>query len=233
MSGNSHNIEKVPELPPPNLLAGESDVHFTVTAVQQHREFGSTTHPCSFHFAKAVEEEIATRDPQEFSPPETVSSEQMSTCTKDEESCRHRRERNRDAAARWRFRRRAREERLRKHTICLENANSGLRTEIARLQHELRSLSKHVMNHMELCHAGPSYTGQLTTGPTGTHHVQDSSTLPQDSINSVNQFIQSIKQTKTYKSKKCWCTPELCIPFLHWLKKQVHRNTLYTNMHKQ
>ncbi|XP_019624456.1 PREDICTED: protein fosB-like [Branchiostoma belcheri] len=176
MSGNSH-IEKVPELPPPNLLAGESDVHFT--AVQQHREPGSTTHPCSFHFAKGGEEEIVTRDSQDFPPSETVSSEQMSTITKDEESCRHRREKNRDAAARCRFRRRAREERLRKHTICLENANSGLRTEIARLQHELRSLSKHVMNHMELCHAGPSYTGQLT-GPTRTNHVQDSSTTPQD-----------------------------------------------------
>ncbi|CAH1259004.1 Hypp2129 [Branchiostoma lanceolatum] len=61
--------------------------------------------------------------------------------------------------------------------VCLENANSGLRAEIARLRQELKRLSVHVMNHMELCHAAWR-TEQLTAAPR-TDNEQDSAT-PQD-----------------------------------------------------
>ncbi|CAH1258992.1 JUNB [Branchiostoma lanceolatum] len=175
MSENS--VNEVPELPPPILLAGESDV-VHLTTVQQHLQSKSSS-------ADPSQQENVMRDSSEFNTTEMLSSdrrlgsakpEQIKIDAEDEERFRLRRDKNREAAARCRLKRRDREERLRKHTVCLENANSGLHAEIARLQQELKRLSVHVMNHIELCHA-PWRTKHLTAAPE-TDHAQDSATPP-------------------------------------------------------
>eukprot|EP00058_Branchiostoma_floridae_P012065 XP_002597553.1 hypothetical protein BRAFLDRAFT_78894 [Branchiostoma floridae] len=168
MSENS--ISEVPDQPPLILLAGESEVHWTAAQIHsQPASSSSGQHSHSSTFVKKGQEERLAWDPPEFEPTETLSS-QKDISTKDEEHFRLRREKNRGAAARCRLRRRDREERLRKRTVRLENANSGLRAEIARLQHELKGLSTHVMSHMELCHHG-EHTGPLTSWP-GEHQLR-------------------------------------------------------------
>ncbi|XP_035672196.1 fos-related antigen 2-like [Branchiostoma floridae] len=151
MSENSFN--EVPDQPPLILLAGESEVHWAAAQIHSQPAPSSVQHSHSSTFVKEGQEERLTWDPPEFEPTETLSSQ------KDKEHSRLRREKNRGAAARCRLRRRDREERLRKNTVRLENANSGLRAEIARLQHELKGLSTHAMSHMELCHRGEEHRG--------------------------------------------------------------------------
>ncbi|KAI8482741.1 hypothetical protein Bbelb_395180 [Branchiostoma belcheri] len=70
----------------------------------------------------------------------------------EERRLQRRRDRNREAAARCRARRRELAERLHRETIHLGNLNSGLQTEIARLQAQRDQLQRALTEHIALCH---------------------------------------------------------------------------------
>ncbi|XP_066281351.1 protein FosB-like [Branchiostoma lanceolatum] len=70
----------------------------------------------------------------------------------EEKRLQRRRDRNREAAARCRTRRRELAERLHRETIQLGNLNSGLQTEIARLQAQRDQLQRALTEHIALCH---------------------------------------------------------------------------------
>ncbi|XP_035665576.1 protein fosB-like isoform X1 [Branchiostoma floridae] len=71
----------------------------------------------------------------------------------EEKRLQRRRDRNREAAARCRARRRDLAERLHRETIQLGNLNSGLQTEIARLQAQRDQLQRALTEHIALCHS--------------------------------------------------------------------------------